>query len=514
LEAPYRLRTDYPASVTEFDGVILFIPSGRSGENFSKKIPEIGPGWADALLGFSEQTGYRPKPREVVSFDASPRQRLVLAALPKTPRAIDLLALARKALQPLHSWKAKRILVDLRPLGVHSEKMADALVSATVVLTLDEPKYRGKLKKETAKNKRIASELTLVVDPERQTEIQGIAKRAKALAQGTNLVRELGARATNDLTPSRYVALATRMAKEWKLAVEFYSLKRLEQMGAGAFLAVAQGSEDKGGGILKLSYRPGVGHWKKSRTSQRKLAIVGKGITFDTGGNNIKTGGHMYGMHIDMTGSAIALALVKAAVELQWPWTVSAYLAITDNILSPHAYKPNDVVTSLKGTTIEIVDTDAEGRMVLSDTLTLASQDSPDLILDFATLTGACLRALGTQYSGAYTNQRRLYSRILKAGLLSGERVWPFPNDSDYGKILKSDVADIKQCRSSAGGPDHIEAGVFLSRFVPRRIPWIHVDLSAATSDSGLGHVGGKLTGFGVRFGAQIAEMLLGDAVS
>jgi leucyl aminopeptidase len=287
------------------------------------------------------------------------------------------------------------------------------------------------------------------------------------------------------------------MARERGLGTDFYSRGRLQEMKAGAFLAVAQGSEDSGVGILKVTYRPAE--------APLRVAVVGKGITFDTGGNNIKTGGHMYGMNGDMAGSAVALSLVLHAIEARWNIAVDAYLAITDNVLSPRSYRPNDVVTSLKGKTIEVVDTDAEGRMVLADTLYLAAQDRPDLILDFATLTGACVRALGTTVSGAYTNRRQWFGRILRAGRRSGERVFPLPVDRDYGRCLKSDIADIKQCRAT-GGVDHIEAGFFLSRFVPAAVPWVHVDLSACENEEGLAHVPTKITGFGVRYGVTFLE--------
>lgn len=177
-------------------------------------------------------------------------------------------------------------------------------------------------------------------------------------------------------------------------------------------------------------------------------------------------------------------------------------------MIGPAAYKPNDVVKTMKGKTIEVIDSDAEGRMVLSDTLWLAGTHKPDLMMDFATLTGACLRAIGTNYSGAYTNRSEWYSKIIEAGRESGERVWPFPNDKDYGRCLKSEVADIKQCRVT-GGSDHIEAGYFLNEFVPETIPWVHVDLSAAESDEGLAHVETKLTGFGPRFVTSFLKQVL-----
>jgi leucyl aminopeptidase len=208
-----------------------------------------------------------------------------------------------------------------------------------------------------------------------------------------------------------------------------------------------------------------------------------------------------------MAGSAVAYALVRLAAREKWPFAVTAYLAIADNLTGAKAYRPNDVVTAMSGRTIEIVHTDAEGRMVLADTLHLASKDKPDLILDFATLTGACVGAIGTNYSGAFTNRPDYHAAIIASGKSSGERVWPFPIDEDYGDCLKSDTADVKQCRLT-GGSDHIEAAVFLRSFLETDLPWIHIDLAAADHAGGLAHVDTEATGFGVRFAAELVQKL------
>ena len=203
--------------------------------------------------------------------------------------------------------------------------------------------------------------------------------------------------------------------------------------------------------------------------------------------------------------ACLAVGLFKLAVKEKWTHKVSCYLAISDNSIGDEAYRPNDVVTSLKGKTIEVVHTDAEGRMVLADTLHLASQDKPDLMMDFATLTGACVGAIGTTYSGAFTNRDEFHSLIVEAGKRSGERAWTFPLDDDFGECLKSDIADIKQCRLK-GGVDHIEAAYFLREFVAKDVPWIHMDLASSGNSGGLAHVPTDCTGFGVRLCSQIIK--------
>jgi leucyl aminopeptidase len=203
-----------------------------------------------------------------------------------------------------------------------------------------------------------------------------------------------------------------------------------------------------------------------------------------------------------MQGSAVALATLIAAAQLKVPYRMKAFLAVTENHISPDAYKADEVVTALNGMTIEIVNTDAEGRMVLADTLTLASREKPDCLIDFATLTGTAVRAIGTQYSAGFTNREALHDLIKGSGTKSGERIWTFPTDSTFGKALESKIADTLQCVKGPG-PDHIHAAYFLSRFVENNTPWIHIDLSASENENGIGHVDSLFTGFGVRWALQ-----------
>ena len=211
----------------------------------------------------------------------------------------------------------------------------------------------------------------------------------------------------------------------------------------------------------------------------------------------------MLEMHTDMSGSAVALATLIALAELGAPIAADAWLALSENAIGPRAYRPQEVVRAANGVTIQVVHSDAEGRMALADTLALAARTRPRLMLDFATLTGACVHALTERMSGAFTNRPELAGRLLAAGQASGERVWPFPFEADFDADLDSTVADVLQCAIEGKG-DHILAARFLSRFVPREIPWAHVDLSSATRAGGLGHINTEITGFGVRFALEL----------
>ena len=229
------------------------------------------------------------------------------------------------------------------------------------------------------------------------------------------------------------------------------------------------------------------------------VALIGKGICFDTGGVNVKSARFMHGMHEDMEGSAVALGTLLALTLLEVDFAVDCWLALAENHVGPAAYKPNDVVTASNGTSIEVVHTDAEGRMILADTLALAGKTRPRLMIDYATLTGACVAALSTRLSGVFCNRDALLPTLIEAGRASGERVWPFPMSADFDEALESKVADIKQCTLDSEA-DHILAARFLSRFVPQESAWIHLDLAAGNHKSGLAHIPTDVTGFGVRF--------------
>jgi leucyl aminopeptidase len=293
-----------------------------------------------------------------------------------------------------------------------------------------------------------------------------------------------------------------RLARQHGLTLRWFNERSLAKLGAGAFLAVSRGNARRDAGIAHLSYRPRgrrpiKGSTKKSRRAA--VTLVGKGILFDTGGTNLKAHRSMLDMHTDMSGSAVSLASLVALARLKVPWRVDAWLAITENSIGPAAYRPQEVIRACNGTTIQVIHSDAEGRLVLADTLALAARDEPGLIVDFATLTGACVHALTERMSGVFCNREALTASVLAAGRDSGERVWNFPLDADYDTDIESSTADVAQCAVEGKG-DHILAARFLQRFLPPGQAWVHVDLASATRRGGLAHVPTEITGFGVRF--------------
>jgi leucyl aminopeptidase len=320
--------------------------------------------------------------------------------------------------------------------------------------------------------------------------------RAERSAEATNLVRHLVALPPNVLDAPAYRRVLTTLARRHRLRLRWYNEAALKRLGANAFLAVSRGNARRDAGIAHLSHVP---RRRTATPARPALALVGKGILFDTGGTNLKPHRSMLDMHTDMAGSAVALATIVAASQLRAPAAIDAWLAITENSIGPNAYRPQEVVRALNGTTIQVIHSDAEGRMALADTLALAARRKPRTMLDFATLTGACVVALTERMSGLFATDTALAQRLLGASAACGERLWQFPFPEDFDTDIESTTADIAQCAVEGRG-DHILATRFLKRFVPDDIAWAHVDLSSATRRGGLGHVPTEITGFGARF--------------
>lgn len=405
--------------------------------------------------------------------------RVVLGRIAEDASAFTCLSTGRELAEAALAERPERI--DVLAHGLAQPRVAEAVLSALLAAAHRLPSWKSKPEPE-APLKRI--ELWGFEEP---LELE----RVQAAAAGNNLARDLTVRPPNLLTPALYRKEIEALAERHGWQMEFLDEKALARRNAGAFLAVAQGSDRRDAGIVHLRYRPAA-------AEGAPVALVGKGICFDTGGTNLKPSGGMLGMHGDMQGSAVALGTLLALSQMQAPLAVDCWLALAENQIGPRAYRQNEVVTASNGTSIEVIHTDAEGRMVLADALALAAHEKPRLMIDYATLTGACIYALGTRYSGAFSNREAWRETLIAAGRDSGERLWPFPQDADYDEALDSEVADVKQCIIE-GEADHILAGRFLARFVPETIPWLHVDLAASEHKGGLAHVPSEVTGFGVR---------------
>jgi leucyl aminopeptidase len=409
--------------------------------------------------------------------------RVLLQTIKPDTSTFTCLTLARKLAAELRTIDPQSISLQVAGFDTETgERITESMLAALLTASCPMPDFKSKP----------APGVTL-----NRINIYGLAKKInlkplRAEIMGNHLARWLAALPPNDLTPGHYRKLVSQLAKQEGWTMQFLDRKALARKKAGAFLAVVQGSPVHDAGIVHLRYRP------KGRAG-KKLALVGKGICFDTGGVNVKPAKYMNGMHEDMQGSAVALGTLLSLSRIGVNYAIDCWLALAENHIGSKAYKPNDVVTACNGTTIEVKHTDAEGRMVLADTLALASREKPHALIDYATLTGACIYSLSSRYSGVFTNRAKLNETLIEAGSNSGERVWPFPLDEDFDESLESPVADTLQC-TLEGDADHILAARFLKRFVDDKINWVHVDLAASNHKGGLGHVPTDTTGFGVRF--------------
>lgn len=296
-----------------------------------------------------------------------------------------------------------------------------------------------------------------------------------AIARGVNLARRLGDLPGNICTPTYLAEQAKQLAKgQTKLGVNIFEEKQMKELGMGSLLSVAAGSEQPAK-LIVLEYKGG-------NKKDAPVALVGKGITFDTGGISLKPGAAMDEMKYDMCGAASVLGTMQTLLDLQLPINVVGVIAATENMPSGAATKPGDIVTSMSGLTIEILNTDAEGRLVLCDALTFTERFKPKSVVDIATLTGACVIALGNHATGLFSNNDELAKELLRAGEQSTDRAWQMPLWDDYQKQLDSNFADIANIGGREAGS--VTAACFLSRFT-KKFAWAHLDIAGTAWRSG-----------------------------
>jgi leucyl aminopeptidase len=323
-----------------------------------------------------------------------------------------------------------------------------------------------------------------------------VVKRGEILADAVNLTRRLVNEPPSDMYPESFAAEAARVAEESGIKIEVWDQARLEAERCGALLAVARGS-DREPRLVILRYNGGP-------ANQPPLALVGKGVTFDSGGLSIKPTDGMKTMKCDMAGAATVVGAMQAIAKLKLPVNVIGLCGLVENMLSGSAYKLGDVLRARSGKTIEVLNTDAEGRLVLADVLDVCLQNNPAKIIDLATLTGACVVALGNDVAGLMTNDQPWADAVKSASDACGEPLWQLPMFPEYGEQIKSEVADIKNVGEGRWG-GAITAGKFLEEFVAGK-PWVHLDIAGpAFLESSKSWLEAGGSGFGVRTLVEVA---------
>jgi leucyl aminopeptidase len=335
---------------------------------------------------------------------------------------------------------------------------------------------------------------------ETEEDLEASLERVRLLRTSQQLARDLGNRPGNDLTPESFAAAAKEMAEEVSgLRVTILGIKELQKEKMGGIFGVSQGSAEEPR-LIVIEHRP-----KKPKKS---VVLVGKGVTFDSGGISIKPAAGMGWMKYDMCGAATVMGVMRAVADLDLPIKVVGLIPAVENLPSGTAIKPGDVLTTASGKTVEVDNTDAEGRLILADALHYSARFNPDIVIDYATLTGACVVALGHEAAGAMGNDPELLDTLRTLGEEVGERVWPMPLYDEYLSYLKSEWADIKNAGSRWGGA--VTAGIFLEQFVPEKVSWAHLDIAGvAYNEKEHNGLPKGASGFGVVLTVNFLEHLL-----
>jgi leucyl aminopeptidase len=420
-------------------------------------------------------------------------KRLLLVGCGK-PDKFDLAALRKAAGAAVRHLKAKsvrRIALLLEGEMAGPEHVAAVIEGA--ILADFEPDALKSDKKDV----KVVESFTVVV-PGGAAALESARQRGEILAQSQNLTRELVNEPANRMTPSILAERARAMAREQGLECEVLDRERMKQLGMGALLGVAMGSAEEPA-LIVLRYKPESGGGEESA----HLGLVGKGVTFDSGGLSIKPADSMEKMKYDMAGGAAMIGAMQAIAQLKPPIPVTAVIAAVENMTGSRAQRPGDIVTTLSGKTIEVLNTDAEGRLILADALTYAKRLGCTHLVDAATLTGAIVVALGHIHVGLFSNDDGLRDRVMAAAAAEGEKMWQMPLDDEYKDYLKSAMADMPNIGGRWGGA--ITAATILKEFADGT-PWVHLDIAGtAWLDKEKPHLAEGSSGVGVRTFVRLA---------
>ncbi|MEO5367725.1 MAG: leucyl aminopeptidase [Magnetococcus sp. WYHC-3] len=460
------------------------------GKTLRRRLDEaLESGW---ISGKSGESLFLPLP-------GHPPRRLLLWGLGE-PRKLTAEALRAAAAGVLHACRKSgaihvSLMFPLQPLaGLKRREVFDAVAEGVLLGRYAFNEYKSDVDEESPR--RPLERVDLLLRPKDDWGTRRLERHGEVVA-GVFLARDLGNRPGNLVNPEYLAQTARDLSATYAdLKVTVLDEKALAKLGMNGILAVGQGSVHPPR-LITLEYRGGG--------AAQPLVVVGKGITFDTGGISLKPAAKMEEMKFDMNGAGAVLGLMRAVAGLKLPVNLVGIIPTAENMPSGHAQRPGDIIRTAKGVTVEVINTDAEGRLILADALYHAESFDPHAIIDLATLTGACVVALGAVAAGMMGNDRRLQEALQQSGDAAGERVWPLPLFDDYQEMIKSQVADIKNSAGREGGA--ITAACFLSRFVGEHRRWAHLDIAGAgEEEKGRPHMTPGARGFGVRLLVRFIE--------
>lgn len=475
---------------------LLVVPVFESEVN--KSNPQLAPldkALSRNLFAGAEAEGFKGKPEQSFLLHTHRKLRagrvLLLGLGPRNKFGLESLRLAMgRAAKTAQRLRAPDMAVALSGIGDPNE-VVEAAAEGLLLGSYRFDRYRTQGKEDQVTLK--SAELVFTErKPPAAKEYANSLQWAKRLAEATNWARDIVNEPAGNLTPSRLAEEAQAIAKSHGLEITVSDAKEIAKLKMGMFLGVAQGSAEPPR-LVHLWYTP------KNETFAAKppLALVGKAITFDSGGLSLKSADGMVDMKSDMAGSAAVLAAMRMVARIKPPFPVHAFLGACENMPSGTAYRPGDILISRLGKTVEITNTDAEGRLVLGDVLAWACELKPSAVIDLATLTGACVVALGNYIIGAFGENDALMNEVLEAGKRAGEELWRMPVTDLQKDALKSEVADMKNSGERWGGA--INAALFLREFVGK-VPWVHLDIAGPSlSPKERGYYNKGATGCGVR---------------
>ncbi len=464
------------------------------GQTPSDPAPANQNGWLTDLRASGEfsgklyETAIRHRPAGLAA------KRLVLVGGGKVDKFSPVEA-RRVAGALVRSLKAKGVKSLALWLDSTQAMEANILAAAEGALigAWEPDKHKSDIKKDSAK----AIDTFQVAVPELRPELESALDRGRIIGEAQNFTRDLVNEPANLLTPAKLADAARNMTSEQGLEIEVLDREAMGQLGMGSLLGVAMGS-DEPPYLIAVKYKPTA-----AQGGETQLAYVGKGVTFDTGGLSIKPSEGMERMKYDMAGAAAVLGAMQAIAQLKPPVPITAYIPTVENMINGGAQRPGDIVTAMGGKTIEVLNTDAEGRLILADAITYAKHKGATHIVDAATLTGAIGIALGHHNIGAFTNDQDFCDRLIASTKTAGEKTWQLPMDDEYKEYLKSAFADIPNIGGRYGGS--ITAAWFLREFADAT-PWVHLDIAAtAWLDEGKSWISKGPTGVAVRSFIQLA---------
>lgn len=463
-----KITVAKPDAKKRYEALVVFVFDGEKEP--SGKYRQIDKSLGDIVNSVIAKENFNGKQKDVSIFypsEGNPSKIVIVAGLGKR-ECLDAEAMRRSAgnmAGKVKSIKCQTLTLLLpEHKSVSLSDLSQASVEGVLLALYEFSKYKTKKGGESNK----LSELTLLaLDKASEQEFVKGAKKGAVYSKATIFARNLVNEPASVATPRRLADFAKQVAKESKVALKIFDEKKIRELGMGGLLGVSLGSSEPPR-FVHLSY--------KAPGARKTVAIVGKAITFDSGGLCIKAADGMLNMKDDMSGAAAVLGIFNVINQIKPRVNVHGIFAATENMPGSGAYKTRDVLTAYNKKTMEIINTDAEGRVTLADSLSYASELKPDEIIDIATLTGSVVVGLGRDISGIFSEDDDLIERLIRAGKFTGEKMWRMPMENEYFDLIKSDIADIKNSGGREGGA--ITAALFLKEFVKENIKWAHIDIA------------------------------------